>query len=325
MKVLVTGVTGFAGPCVVEALLVRGFRVRGALREANARGLPASLERCIVGDIGEWQDWSRTLEGVDVVVHLAARVHVMRDSVADPLEAFRRANVVATDRLAQACVRAGVRRFVFASSIKVNGESTEGTRCFDERSEPAPQDPYGVSKLEAEQLLRSYAARGLHVTVLRPPLMYGPGVKGNMLSLIRALERGVPLPLGGVRNTRSLLGVRNFADAVATVLAQTRAAGGGGSYQTYLLSDRHDVSTPDLIRLIACAGGWREHLPNVPTGLLRLAGTIMGRAAAVDRLCGSLRIDSSLIGRELGWRPPVAIEKGMAEMVEAYRSQRGRR
>lgn len=323
MRVMVTGATGFAGRPVVDALLARGAIVRAALRSATVGGVPAQVEKCVVGDIVACEDWSGALHGVDAVVHLAARVHVMRDRAVDPMAAFRAANVVATRRLARACVDAGVRRFVFASSVKVNGEFTTSELRFDERSDPAPEDAYGRSKWEAEQLLHEFPAFGLDVKILRPPLMYGPGVKGNMRSLIRAIERGLPLPFGAVENARSLLGVRNFAEAVAvTVLDPPPQPSRQGTFRTYLLSDREDLSTPMLIRLIAKAGGWRPRLLSVPTAFLRLAGTLSGRADDVARICGSLLIDSSLFAREFGWQPPVPVEHGIAEMVESYRADR---
>lgn len=323
MRVMVTGATGFAGRPVVDALLARGFVVRAALRGPALGGLSPQVEACAIGDIVACEDWSGVLRGVEVVVHLAARVHVMRDRAADPMAAFYAANVAATRRLARSCVDAGVRLFVYASSIKVNGEATAPDRRFDERSEPAPEDAYGRSKWEAERMLRDHAGLGLDVTVLRPPLMYGPGVKGNMRSLIRAIECGLPLPFGGVDNVRSLLGVRNFADAVAlTVACQSPRPSGRGVFRTYLLSDGEDLSTPELIRLIAKAGGWRPRLPRVPTAFLRLAGRLSGRADEVARICGSLLVDSSLIGQELGWQPPMPVEDGISEMVESYRADR---
>lgn len=321
MRVLVTGATGFSGRPVIDALLARGLAVRAAVRDAAV--LPARVERCVVGDIVRQDDWSTALGDVDAVVHLAARVHVMRERQADPLAAFRAANVAATRRLAQACLDAGVRRFVYASSIKVNGEATAPGARFDERSEPAPADPYGLSKWEAECMLREMSGLGSDVIVLRPPLMYGPGVKGNMRSLIRAVERGMPMPVGGVENSRSLLGVRNFADAVAAAVSAPPPPSGRGRFRVYLLSDREDVSTRELVRLIARAGGWRARIPSVPPALLHLAGRMIGRADAIQRICGSLVLDSGLIGRDLGWRPPVPLETGIAEMVESYRLEGG--
>lgn len=322
MRVMVTGATGFAGRPVVDALLVRGFVVRAALRSPALDGLSPQVEACAIGDIVACEDWSGVLRGVEVVVHLAARVHVMRDRAADPMAAFYAANVAATRRLARSCVDAGVRRFVYASSIKVNGEATAPGRRFDERSEPAPEDAYGRSKWEAERMLREHAGLGLDVTVLRPPLMYGPGVKGNMRSLIRAIECGLPLPFGAVDNVRSLLGSKlrgcGRADSCLPVAAAQRAR----VFRTYLLSDGEDLSTPELIRLIAKAGGWRPRLPRVPTAFLRLAGRLSGRADEVARICGSLLVDSSLIGQELGWQPPMPVEAGISEMVESYRADR---
>lgn len=311
-QVAVTGATGFVGRAVSERLEREGCHVRKVLRSGHRLrpGLDFAVE-----DIGPLTDWSGAFERVDSVVHLAARVHVMRDSVADPLAAFRRTNVEGTETLARAAARAGVRRFVFVSSVKVNGERT-ADRPFSERDAPHPEDAYGRSKWEAEQRLAEVAAgTGMAVTILRPPLMYGPGVKGNFLSLMRAVARGWPLPLASIRNARSLLYVGNLADAVASCLQDVRPG-----LQTYLLSDREDLSTPDLVRRLAAHLDRPARLLPVPAGLLQLGLRLTGRSSAYDRLASSLQVDSGAITRELGWRPPHTLDAGLRETVAWYRA-----
>ncbi|MDP2323544.1 MAG: NAD-dependent epimerase/dehydratase family protein [Gammaproteobacteria bacterium] len=310
--ILVTGASGFVGRVVCDRLERDGYRVRRVLRPGHSRreSLDIGIE-----DIGPATDWSRALSGVDAVVHLAARVHIMRDTAADPLAAFRHTNVAGTEVLARAAARAGVRRFIFVSSVKVNGERTEG-RPFTEHDAPGPEDAYGISKWEAEQRLAEVAAdTGMAVTVLRPPLMYGPGVKGNFLALVRAVSSGWPLPRASIRNARSLLYVGNLADAVALCLRGSRPG-----RQTYLLSDGEDVSTPDLVRRLAVALDRPARLLPVPAGLLRLGLRLTGRGSAYDRLAGSLQVDSSAITRELGWRPPHTLDAGLRETVAWYRT-----
>jgi UDP-4-keto-D-QuiNAc 4-reductase len=313
--VLVTGATGFVGDVLLRSLVRAGVPVRAALRAPSPAMAAAhpSVAPVVVGDLAADCRWDEALLGVDCVIHLAARVHVMNDAAADPLAAFRAANVEGTVRLAQAAARAGVRRLVFASSIKVNGESTLPGRPFGADSPPQPVDPYGISKLEAEQRLqRIAAATGLELVTLRPVLMYGPGVKGNLERLLRWVRRGVPLPFASVDNRRSLLSVDNFVDALQLAASHPRAAGG-----TFLVADGDDLSTPDLVRRMARAVGRRPRLVPVPPGLLQAAAAALGRGAEVSRLIGSLQVDASLLRDRLGWRPPVSVDEGLARMVRA--------
>jgi nucleoside-diphosphate-sugar epimerase len=251
------------------------------------------------------------MNGVDSVVHLAARTHVMRDTAADPLAEYRRINVTGTQALAEAAQAAGVRRFIFLSSIKVNGEGTT-LRPYSETDAPCPEDAYGVSKREAELAL-SAAAADMETVVLRPPLLYGPGVKGNFLRLMRAIERGMPLPLGSIHNHRSLLYVGNLVDAIMLSLDHPAAAG-----KTYLVADDEGISTPGLVRAIAAAMHRPARLLPFPPPLLRFAGAITGKSAAVSRLLGSLQIDSSKIRRELGWQPRHTLKEGLRPTAEWY-------
>ena len=310
--ILVTGATGFVGRRLVTALVDRGERVRVAVRTPQTA--LAGVETAVVGDIHGHTDWGAALAGVSRVFHLAARTHVLADTAADPLREYRRINTEGTARLATAAARAGVRRLVYLSSIKVNGESTEAGP-YTEASPPQPEDAYGRTKWEAERALRGVEQHlGLEAVVLRPPLVYGPGVKANFLKLIGLVARGVPLPLGAVRNRRSLVYVDNLVDAL--VLAGTHAAAAG---RTFLVSDAEDVSTPELVRALAAALGVRPRLLPIPPALLRAAGRVLGRDAQVKRLTGSLQVDTTLIRDTLGWRPPRTLEDGLAATVAWYR------
>lgn len=312
--VLVTGANGFIGSALCAELVHREYSVHGVVRELS-RSIELRCEITTVGDIGSDTDWSRSLIGVDAIVHLAARVHVMQDTATDPLAEFRKVNVFGTERLAREAARAGVRRFVYVSSIKVNGESTDAhSGDFTEKNAPNPQDPYGVSKWEAEQAMHCVAQEtGLEVVIVRPPLVYGPGVGANFLRLLRFVRKGVPLPFGAINNQRSLVYVGNLVDAIITCLEHPTAAS-----QTYLISDGEDVSTPELIRRIAHALGRPARLLPVPPALLRVAGRLTGKSAEVDRLLDSLVIDSSKIRRGLGWKPPFTMEQGLQETADWY-------
>ncbi len=290
-----TGATGMVGNALVPVLLDAGCSVRASARHA-ANTTWAQHPRCEFVSHDLDKDPAGLVHSMDAVVHLAARVHVMSDTAADPLAENRRLNTSATLTLARAAMAAGSRHFVFMSTIKVNGESTVD-RPFTEADTPQPQDPYAISKFEAEQGLVALATGGsMDVTILRPPLVYGVGVKGNFASLVQAIRKGLPLPLGAIRNRRSLIYAGNLADAVLAALQQPAPGA-----RTYLVSDGKDLSTPELIRAIAAAMGRNARLVSVPPALLRLAGRLTDRSAAVDRLLGSLVINASRIRAELGW------------------------
>lgn len=308
-KILVTGATGFVGSALCERLLADGNVVRAAVRTRDSVAyLPSGVDAVPVGSIGPDTDWSDALTpGIDSVVHLAARVHVMEDNAVDPLAEFRRVNVAGTERLARMAAKGGARRLIYLSSIKVNGEGRP--EPYREEDAHAPVEPYAVSKREAEVALKKVAAEtGLEVVIIRPPLVYGPGVKANFSSLLKMVHRRVPLPLAGIHNRRSLIYVQNLVDAIYACLTRPEAAG-----QTYLVSDGDDISTPDLIRRVAAAMGKKPCLLPFPSNLLRLFGKIAGKGPAVERLLGTLAVDIGKIRGELSWTPPFTMEQGLAE------------
>jgi len=333
MNILITGANGFIGQALCKRMLADGYQVRVAVRSAaQMTALPSGVVGAMIGDIGPETDRSDALDGIEGIVHLAARVHVMCESVADPLAAFREVNVEGTKCLAIAAANAGVKRFVYISSVKVNGERTgnkssgqwSGVRgqggelkeVFSEWDVPEPQDPYAVSKWEAEQGLMAIAKEtGLEVVIIRPPLVYGPGVKANFLRLIKLVKRGIPLPFGCVKNRRSLIYIENLVDAILTCMTNPNAAG-----KTYLVSDGQDVSTPELIQMMAGASGRRALMLPVPVWMMRMAGRIIGRSDEFERLFGSLTVDISKIRRELNWYPPFTMEEGIRETVCWYKS-----
>jgi len=369
MKFLITGANGFVGRALCAELLLRGYSVHAAVRAADK--FVGDAEPVAVGDIDGATDWSEALCGVEVVVHLAARVHVMRETDADPLAEFRRVNVEGTANLARQAAGAGVKRLVYVSSVKVNGESTAleeippgpnavhltvrgepfdcvqeslveppasqlepfdklrangnfykvnsiapgphfakgvaGAAAFTETDAPSPQDPYGISKWEAEQILsRVSQETGLEVVIVRPPLVYGAGVKGNFAQMLKVLDKGIPLPLASIHNQRSLAYVGNLVDSLIACATHPAAAG-----QTYLVSDGEDISTPDLLRQLGAAMGHPARLFPCPPALLKLAGRLTGKSDQVERLLGSLQVDSGKIRRELGWTPPFTLQEGL--------------
>lgn len=313
-RVLVTGAGGFIGRLLCRELAEAGMTVLAAGRSREQ--VPKEAEFRPVGDLGPETEWGAALEGVEAVVHLAARVHASRKQRADAA-AYRRVNAAGTRRLAEAAAAAGVSRFALLSTVKVNGERTRGAPVR-ESDPPAPQDPYAVSKWEAEQALVEIAASSrLEPVILRPPLVYGPGVKGNFLALLEGIDRGWPLPLGSVTNRRSLLYVGNLVDAIRRCLQSDQAAG-----ETYLVRDGEDVSSLELVRRIAAAMGKPARLVAVPVPLLRIAGRAAGQRKAVARLVESLVVDDGKIRRDLGWRPPFTTTEGLAQTARWFRATR---
>lgn len=319
-KILVTGATGFVGRAFVDRLVSQGkHSVRVALRGEGLQW-PDTVERAYVEDLAPDNDWAKALDGVSVVVHAAARAHVMQDKSSSPLAEFRQVNVQGTLNLARQAAAAGVRRFVFISSIKVNGEETAaplpvGAReRFSADDAPAPLDAYGVSKMEAEQGLREIARQtGMEVVIIRPPLVYGPGVKANFAAMMRWLKRGVPLPLGAIHNQRSLVALDNLVDLIMTCLTHPAAAN-----QTFLVSDGEDVSTTELLRRMGQAMGCPVRLIPVPASWLKLAAAMVGKRDVAQRLCGSLQVDIEKTRRLLGWTPPLSLDEGLRRAAGCY-------
>jgi len=305
-KVLVTGANGFVGSVLCPLLNEQGWQVVKASRHPLSGFVT-------VGDIGPDTNWNEALKEVEAVIHLAARVHVMNDDEANPLAAFRNVNTAGTKHLAQSAAHAEVKRMIFVSTIKVNGEATE-EKPFDETMAADPQDPYGQSKWEAEQALWEVVGKTeLQGVVIRPPLVYGAGVKGNFDTLLKVAEKGLPLPLKSVNNARSLVFVGNLAHGICTAL-QTEAA----NDQTFLISDGEDLSTAQLITRTAEALGKRAKLFSFPLPLLKLAGRMTGKSGMIDRLTGSLQINSSKIRQMLQWQPPFSVEKGLKQTADWY-------
>lgn len=315
--VLVTGANGFVGQPLCAVMHQHGWHVKAAVR--SACHFPDGVELVSVGAIDSQTDWTEALTGVDVVIHLAARVHVMKDVSADPLADFLEINLYGTVNLARQAACAGVKRLVFVSSIKVHGEETSSQRSYTEQDEPAPQDPYGVSKWEAEQALQHIEqATGLEVVIVRPPLVYGPGVGGNFLRLLILVARSIPLPLSLVENRRSMIYLGNFLDVLATCACHLGAVG-----KTFLVSDGESISTAQLIRDLARLMGKHSFMWPLPSALLRFVGRFVGRVDETERLLGSLLIDSSKIRRELEWMPPFSMERGLTETVRWFQARRG--
>jgi nucleoside-diphosphate-sugar epimerase len=311
--VLVTGATGFIGPTVCRYLVAVGCNVRAVARRASIGWRPDGAIEFFECDLTRQVDYDQLLAGVDAVIHLAARVHVMRERLNDSLEEYRRVNVDATSRLAMAASERGVKRFVFLSSIKVNGEQTCGTP-FSEDDVPNPQDPYGISKWEAERALHELVAgTGLGVVIIRPPLVYGPAVGANFLRMIRLVESGVPMPFRSIDNRRSIIFVDNLADAIVACLMSPAADG-----KTYLVSDSESLSTPQLLEAVARAMGRGIRLWHFPSWLLVLGARMVGRHADATRLVGSLEVNFSRIRSDLGWVPPFSTATGIERTVQWY-------
>lgn len=303
MNFLITGATGFVGSALCQLLESSEHTVYGVVRNVDVE-LPPSVKPIVISSIADLASHP-ILSSIDVVIHLAARVHQMKDTSADPLSEFRSINTQATKDLAIAAATAGVKRFVYLSSIKVNGDGQ--AEPYTEQSKPQPDDPYGISKWEAECALNDLAATTrLEVVILRPPLVYGAGVKANFLNLMKLVDRGIPLPLGAVQNQRSLVYVGNLVDAIATCATHPNAVG-----QTFLVSDNADVSTAELVEKIAKSMKKPVRLVSISPVLLTNLARIFGKTATVDRLFGSLTIDSSKLRQTLSWQPPFSLEEGL--------------
>ncbi len=310
-RVLLTGASGFVGRAVLGRLVHADRPLTLAVRSAERSSSDETVREFVVGDMTAHTDWRGALENVDVVVHAAARAHVMREDTADPLKAFLSTNTDAALALARQAASAGIRRFVFVSSIKVHGERTRVDKPWRESDPFAPEGPYAISKQRAERGLAALCSgSGMELVCIRPPLVYGPGARGNFLALTEAVRRGVVLPLGSIDNRRSLVGLDNLADLIMTCIDHPAAAG-----HSFFASDGEDLSTPDLVRRLAISMNRPARLLPCPLPLLQVFGTLLGRRDAVDRLCSSLRLDISLARDVLGWTPPVSVDEGLRRAV----------
>lgn len=310
VRVLVTGATGFVGTVLCDLLRESPYRVRAALR--SSLRIPASVtESTIVGEIGSFTSWADSLRGIDLVVHLAARAHVLRDSL-DNSKLYFETNSCGTERLAESAAAAGVRRFIYVSSVKVNGEGDRAP--YTSESMPNPQDVYGESKWRAEKSLINISARtGMEAVIIRPPLVYGPGVRGNFLRLMSWAQKGAPIPLGAVRNSRSLVSVWNLCDLLLRALESPVAPG-----RVWMVSDGEDISTPQLAALLCTAMNKPVRLWPVPVAALKWGGVLMRRQMEIARLCESLTIDMTGTCRDLRWSPPLTLLQGIERTAQWY-------
>jgi nucleoside-diphosphate-sugar epimerase len=322
VKVLVTGANGFVGRAVCEHLRSAGIPSREAVRMALPSNPPedsASPERVVIGEISGSTDWGAALEGITHIVHLAGWAHALHASPAQIERGCWTVNVDGSTQLVRQAVAAGVRRFVFLSSVKAAAERS-GALPLSETIQPVPEDAYGASKLAAEQGIKKLSrGTGMETVVLRPPLVYGPGVRANFLRLLRLVDRGIPVPLGAVRNRRSLVYLGNLVDAIETCIVSPAGAG-----QTFFVSDGEDVSTPELIRRLASALGRPARLLPVPTSLLKIGASLAGMRPELARLADSLVLDTAKICTVLGWKPPFTLDRGLRETVAWYRAGRRR-
>lgn len=310
MKVLVTGSTGFVGSRVVALSEEREWEVVPVVRKTS-QIQPNSFA---VPSIGLATDWSGAFDGVDCVVHCAARVHQMNESEQDALTAYRETNTLGTLNLARQAVEAGVKRFVFVSSIKVNGEFTELGSPFQPNLNNIPQDPYGLSKYEAEVELNQLSKEtGLEVVIIRPPLVYGPGVKANFLSMMRMIDKGIPLPFGAIKNQRSLVYLDNLCSLILTCCQHSSAPG-----HTFLASDYQDVSTTQLMQTIALSMNKTPRLLPIPMSWIQWVASVLKKQHIAQRICGSLQVETRLTKEILGWVPPVTFDEGIKKTVEVY-------
>lgn len=306
--ILVTGASGFVGTALMQMLAERGFHARGVSRTQKD-----NLE--VIADISPRTDWSTVLTGIETVVHLAARVHQMNETEQDAVAAFRRANTEATTNLARQAAAAGIKRFIFVSSVKVNGEETPEGRPFTEYDVFNPQDPYGISKAEAEKGIREIAsATGMNVVVVRPPLVYGPGVKANFQAMMRFVKRNIPLPLASVENRRSMVSVGNLCDLLVHCIGHPAAAN-----QTFFVSDGRDLSTPELLRMVALSLGQPARLFPFPVWLLHAGARAAGKEVFARRLLGSLQVDIGKAQALLQWSPPQDVEQAVDATVAHFR------
>lgn len=312
MTILITGVSGFVGQMLKCKLSENNISYRGVLR--HFQSMPNSEGFIEIGSIEGNTDWCAALEGIDVVIHLAARAHIMKDEARDPLEEYRSVNTLGTLNLAKQAAHAGVKRFVFISSVKANGETTSRGDSFNEQTPLAPVDFYGISKKEAEDGLKTIASStGMEVVIIRPVLVYGPGVKANFYSMMKWVKSGIPLPLGMIKAKRSMVSLDNLVDFIITCSKHPKAAN-----ETFLVSDDMDLSIPEILRKLAEHIGVKLRLVPVPTILLKFAALILGKKALAQRLCSPLQVDISKAKELLDWTPPVTVDEALQKTVKAF-------
>ena len=313
MRVFITGANGFIGKALCRRLIREKNIVFGSVRNGKVSQISPDVAAVEIGEINKNTKWCEALSEADFVVHTAARVHMLNDPSSEPLAVYREVNVQGTEHLARESARCGIKRFVFLSTVKVNGE--ESWKPYTEADKPVPVDSYGISKMEAELTLRKIAAEtGMAVVILRPTLVYGPGVKANFLKLLQTVDRRMPLPFAGVKNQRSLIYVENLVDAIVACVRHPNAPG-----QTFLVSDGKDVSTPELIRMMSALLHKQPRLFSVPGLCLHIASRLTGKGPVMDRLIGSLTVDTTKITEELDWRPPFSLQEGLEETVAWFR------
>ncbi|MCL9683584.1 NAD-dependent epimerase/dehydratase family protein [Legionella maioricensis] len=311
-KILVTGATGFVGRSLVPALLEAGHEVRCAV---SCKVDYLQTEQAVIDRLENQKDWSEVLQGIDTIIHLAARVHIMQEKSKSSLDEYCKVNSLATKSLAEQAAKHGVKRFIFLSSIKVNGESTAKGCPYTEESIAQPEDPYGQSKLEAEQYLHSISqSTKMQIVILRPPLIYGAGVKANFLKMLKLVDKGLPLPFGKVQNRRSFIYIDNLISALCAVIAAPEAAN-----QVYLVADDGSLSLAHLMDLIAKEMKVKVRLLAVPVNLLTLSLKLLGLKNLSTRLLGSLEVSNSKIKSQLGWTPPVSSVEGLGRTVKWYK------
>jgi len=316
-SILLTGAMGFIGAAIAADLKCSKYRVKSAVRAVSLHS--NTNDQVPIADICSRTDWASALAGVNVVIHTAAHVHVMNDIARNTIEMFREVNTFGTLNLARQAAAVGAKRFIFISSIKVNGESTSLNHTFKYNDVCMPNDPYGVSKHEAEIGLQKIAVEtGMEVVIIRPVLVYGPGVKGNFKSLINFVRNSIPLPLGNIKNKRSLVGLNNLVDLIITCIDHPSAAN-----QTFLVSDDHDVSTTELLQKMGKAFGKKLFLIPVPVSILQFLGHIFGKSAEIDRLCGSLQVDIEHTKNTLNWKPPYTMEQQLSNIADSFSNKEG--
>lgn len=311
-NILLTGSTGFIGSSLTQHLHQKGYPIIAAIRQISDAFSPG-IQQVSVSDLLPSTNWTSAINKVDTIIHLAARAHILKDQATAPLAAFRETNTYATLNLAQQAANAGVRRFIFISSIGVNGNQTYA-KPFAADDLPTPAEPYAISKHEAEIGLRQIAAEtGMEVVIIRPPLVYGANAPGNFEQLIKTVARGIPLPLDNIHNQRSLVALPNLIDLITTCIDHPAAAN-----QTFLVSDGEDLSTTQLLQRLSHALGKPARLLSIPQSWLETALTLVGKHAIAQRLCGNLQVDISKTRDLLGWTPPVSVDAALRQTAQAY-------